>query len=136
MKHFGRIHFIDRHGLTDRTLTDCPATQSAPRMSYGLKLPYDPFFTKVSKPCNLHPDIIFDLTFLDDNPVTSNPSPADLQRQVEDAGYAVVFVQRGKVPGDKKWARAPVQGAAFIAVSKEVYKSLDQKEIVRIEFGL
>ena len=42
-KYFGRLHFVDRGGLVERTLTDCPVTAALPRGVGGLSLTWKSF---------------------------------------------------------------------------------------------
>ena len=39
MRHFGRVRFLDRHGLVDRALTDCVTTRDVAKDTGGLVLP-------------------------------------------------------------------------------------------------
>ncbi len=64
--HPGSLHFTDRNGLIERSLTLCPLTKNRPRVSQGIEGLATVFFLKKHKELNQHckiptPDLIFDL---------------------------------------------------------------------------
>ncbi len=61
-----QLHFTDRNGLIERSLTECSLTRSQPRVPQGIEGLATIFFVKkkveLKKTCNINPpDIIFDL---------------------------------------------------------------------------
>jgi hypothetical protein len=108
MRHFGRVRFLDRHGLVERALTACVTTRSAAKDTGGLIFPFDRYFenlSEIERMCHLtRPDVVFDIgSFADAG--------------VEKYGYRQVHAQAGTVPSvGTGITGATVRSDAFIAV--------------------
>lgn len=124
-KYFKRIRFIDRHGLIDRTLTDCKVTSGSKRYSMGLYYLYDHFFRKLKelkKKCNItKPDIIFDLKARDANLISRN-------------GYTIVYFQKGTTVSGSSWLPGfKLYFNQFIAVRNTLLKALNGLKPVNLK---
>ena len=116
MRHFGRIRFLDRHGLVERALTACVTTRAAAKDTGGLILPFDRYFenlSEIERMCHLtRPDVVFDIgSFADAG--------------VERYGYQQVYTQAGDVPTvGTRITGAKVRSEAFIAVDAGLVPSI------------
>jgi hypothetical protein len=113
LRQFGRVRFIDRHGLVERSLTDCGSTRDGPRDTGGLAMTAAQYLDAVEERqpgCQLpRPDVIFDIG-------TSSRSG------VAAHGYEEVFRQSGTIDAVGTRLRGGmVQADAFIAVDSRRY---------------
>ena len=115
LRHFGRVRFIDRHGLVERSLTDCGSTRDGPRDTGGLAMTLAQYLGAVEERmpgCQLpRPDVIFDIG-------------ASSRSGVAAYGYEDVFRQSGTI--DAVGSRLPggtVLADAFIAVDSRRYQA-------------
>lgn len=124
-QEFGhRLRFVDRNGITERTLTHCAATRQLLRTRNGIGTGYEWILQNrqlLEQECGfVMPDIVFDIeTGWNRHNITA------LQR----AGYVFVYRQRGHIveeaPGE--WLPLRKIGAGqFIAVSQPVWQALGQ----------
>lgn len=118
-RHPGRIRFIDRWGLVERTLTDCPSARRIPRSPKGLEMDYAQYFKleRARHPrCPLPlPDIIYDLR-------------AENARQVAGQGYGLVYLQRAKVIcGD---SRHQLAASVFVALRRDLLADEDRQDLL------
>jgi hypothetical protein len=49
LRHFGRVRFLDRFGLIERSLTGCTITRDLPRDTGGLIVSFDQYFAKLAE---------------------------------------------------------------------------------------
>jgi hypothetical protein len=108
LRHFGRVRFVDRHGLIERSLTSCSSTRGAPRDTGGLVLNFARYFEHLAEPqenCQLaRPDVVFDIGSFDRSRIAAH-------------GYREVYAQSGEVTAqDTKFAGLTVRRDAFVAV--------------------
>ena len=113
LRQFGRVRFIDRHGLVERSLTDCGSTRDGPRDTGGLTMTAAQYLDAVEERqsgCQLsRPDVIFDIG-------TSSRSG------VAAHGYEEVFRQSGTIDAvGTRFTGGAVQADAFIAVDSRRY---------------
>ena len=120
---FGRqLHFFDRNGITERTLTDCPPASKLPRTRNGIGTGYEWIIenkAELESQCGfIMPDVIFDI-----ETGFNRRNIVALQK----AGYIFVYRQRGHVFDEPQDALLPLRkiGAGqFIAVSDAVWQQL------------
>jgi hypothetical protein len=115
LRHFGRVRFIDRHGLVERSLTDCGSTRDRPRDTGGLVMTPAQYLDALEERqpgCQLpRPDVIFDIG-------TSSRSG------VAAYGYEEVFRQSGTIDAvGSRLTGATVLADAFIAVDSRRYSA-------------
>jgi hypothetical protein len=114
--YFGRVRFIDRRGLCDRSLTDCDYARRLPRGTRGVGLDYIDYFKiqdKLGKACNLpRPDLIFDLGGGNTQIVGEN-------------GYAIVARQFGEI-SDIMGEGGEVKATGFVAMRRDLWTLLSQ----------
>ena len=113
LRQFGRVRFIDRHGLVERSLTDCGSTRDGPRDTGGLTMTAAQYLDAVEERqsgCQLsRPDVIFDIG-------TSSRSG------VAAHGYEEVLRQSGTIDAvGTRFTGGAVQADAFIAVDSRRY---------------
>jgi hypothetical protein len=111
VRHPGKLQFLDRWGLTDRTFTDCPVTAALERLRPGLNLPFKRYFAMevdLRQRCAIEPpDIIFE-----------NGSDPD----VPNYGYVMVYTQTGFVHTEPHGLdERPQAAGAFIAVRADLH---------------
>ena len=116
LRHFGRVRFVDRHGLADRALTDCPIARNLNRDTGGLILSFDWYFenlTDLEQSCGLvRPDILFDIRSND----------------VEGYGYPTVYSQSGDVTTlGTRLTGLTVRADAFVAVEAGLADTLEKQ---------
>ena len=116
MRHFGRVRFLDRHGLVERALTTCVTTRSVAKDTGGLILPFDRYFVNLEETerlCHLsRPDVVFDIGSF-------------ASAGVEKYGYQQVYTQVGDVPSvGTRLTGVRVRADAFIAVDKGLALSI------------
>lgn len=124
-KDFGKhLHFFDRNGITEETLTDCPPASGLPRTRNGIGTGYGWIIENkadLESQCGfIMPDVIFDIEtgFNRQNIVA-----------LQQAGYVFVYRQRGHIFDEAQDALLPLRkiGAGqFIAVSDAVWRQLGQ----------
>lgn len=106
-RHFGRVRFVDRHGLVERSLTDCPFTRGGARDTGGLVLTAAQYLHAAEDPqpgCQLlRPDVIFDIGTAARSGVAAH-------------GYQEVFSQSGPIHALGSFAGGTVLADAYIAV--------------------
>jgi hypothetical protein len=111
---FGRVRFIDRRGLCDRSLTDCAYANKIPRSTRGVGLEYLDYFKiqdELGKECHLpRPDLIFDLRGGNTQIVGEN-------------GYAIVARQFGEI-SDVMGEGGEVQATGFVAMRRDLWTLL------------
>lgn len=113
LRHFGRIRFVDRHGLVERSLTDCGSTRDGPRDTGGLVMTSAQYLDALEQQqpgCQLsRPDTIFDIG-------------ASSRSGVAAYGYEDVFRQSGPIDAVGTRLRGGrVLADAFIAVDSQRY---------------
>ncbi len=123
VQDFGkRLQFLDRNGITERTLTHCPPAAQLPRTRNGIGTGYEWIIenkTELESQCGfVMPDIIFDIeTGWNRHNIAA----------LEQAGYVFVYRQRGHIFAEPQDALLPLRkiGAGqFIAVSDSVWQQL------------
>jgi hypothetical protein len=84
------VQWVDMFGLTDRSVTTCPATRDIPRGPRGIMMRYDEFFrhrTSIRSACDFaDPDVIFE-----------RAANRDFEQVLNQNGYVVVFLEK------KRW---------------------------------
>ena len=115
MRHFGRVRFIDRHGLVERSLTDCVATRSLPRDTGGLVISVGDYLNSVDElrqGCHLpEPDVVFDIGRWSSSRVAAGD-------------YDAVYEQSGTISAaGTRLAGGQVLADAFIAVKRGRFAS-------------
>lgn len=119
--YYKKIRFIDFRGLSTRDFTECPITNSLPKLKVGISMKYEYFFANINtlqKECNLvTPDVIYDL----DN------ETLDRLDIIEASGYSLVYLQTGKISNNGFFKGGPVEGTQFIAVRNDIASSLGLK---------
>ncbi len=117
-----RLHFFDRNGITERTLTQCKAAAALPRTRNGIGTGYAWILENsalLKSECGFEmPDIVFDI-----EAAWNRRNIAAL----EQAGYVFVYRQRGHIFAEPEDALLPLRkiGAGqFIAVSSAVWEQL------------
>ena len=122
---FGKqLHFFDRNGITERTLTRCTPAAQLPRTRNGIGTGYEWIIEnkkELESQCQfVMPDIIFDIeTGWNRHNIAA----------LEQAGYVFVYRQRGHIFAEPQDALLPLRkiGAGqFIAVSDSVWQQLGQ----------
>lgn len=129
---FGRqLHFFDRNGITERTLTDCPAAAGVPRTRNGIGTGYQWIIEnrEALAGCGfVMPDIVFDIeTGWNRHNIAA----------LEAAGYVFVYRQRGHVftePDDALLPLRKIGAGQFIAVSRPVWALLGEPAPVKRVF--
>ena len=133
VQDFGkRLHFFDRNGITERTLTHCLAAAQLPRTRNGIGTGYGWIIenkTELESQCGfVMPDIIFDIeTGWNRRNIVA----------LEKAGYVFVYRQRGHIFEEPQDALLPLRkiGAGqFIAVSNSVWQQLGRPVAVERTF--
>jgi hypothetical protein len=117
---FRQVRFVDRCSLVESSLSDCKLIRT-----YGLvdesgriAVPYATYFSlqrQFETECRIRPpDVIFDLCY-------EGPTRVDLLKEVEDAGYEIVYLQTGLIatPANPLPGRR-VPGCQFVAVSEQL----------------
>lgn len=130
---FGRrVHFFDRNGITERTLTTCPFAATLPRTRNGIGTGYEWIIENratLENQCGfVMPDIVFDI-----ETGWNRRNIVALQQ----AGYVFVYRQRGHIFEESQDAWLPLRkiGAGqFIAVSLESWKQLGEPAAVERNF--
>ncbi|MCC6521562.1 MAG: hypothetical protein IT373_02775 [Polyangiaceae bacterium] len=126
-RYFGRVRFIDRHGLTTRDLMRAQRELGLGVASTGLVVSTDQFLAlAASRPeDDLMPDVIFDIA-------------PDRRKAAERLGYVCVYEQTGRMSasspegpgprqaGPRRRASFTVQGGVyqFVAIRREIAKLL------------
>jgi hypothetical protein len=124
LRHFGLVRFVDRHGLADRALTDCPIARNVRRDTGGLILSFDWYMenlTELEQSCGLvRPDILFDIRSND----------------VEGYGYPTVYSQSGEVAAlGTSLTGLTVRADAFVAVEASLAETLATQSPRLFRFG-
>lgn len=127
-EHPGRLRFIDRNGITERTFTHCTATQSLLRTRNGIGTGYEWILANretLARECGfVLPDIVFDIeTGWNRKNITA----------LEQAGYVFVYRQRGHIVAEAEGEWLPLRqiGAGqFIAVSAAAWDRLGRPATV------
>lgn len=124
LRHFGHVRFMDRHGLADRALTDCPIARNVGRDTGGLILSFDWYFenlTDLDRSCGLvRPDILFDIRSND----------------VEGYGYPTVYSQSGDVAAlGTRLTGLTVRADAFVAVEASLVETFEKQSPRHFRFG-
>ena len=117
-----KIRFIDRNGITERTLTACSAAAGLARTRNGLGVGYEWIVahrSELEKACGfVMPDVVFDIEAgWNKNNINA----------LERAGYVFVYRQRGHVFDGPDNALLPLRkiGAGeFLAVSQTLWQQL------------
>lgn len=120
---FGKqLHFFDRNGITERTLTHCSPAANLPRTRNGIGTGYEWIIENraaLENQCSFAmPDIIFD--------IETGWNRRNIAA-LEQAGYVFVYRQRGHIVDEPPDALLPLRkiGAGqFIAVSDAVWQQL------------
>jgi hypothetical protein len=128
----GHLRFIDRNGITERTLTRCDVANVLPRTRNGIGVGYEWIVANsaaLEKNCSfVMPDIVFDIeTAWNRHNITA----------LQQAGYVFVYRQRGHIFDEPKDAWLPLRkiGAGqFIAVSQAVWQQLGKPNAVKRNF--
>lgn len=130
--HPGQLRFIDRNGITERTLTHCAATQQLLRTRNGIGTGYEWLLAnsaQLARECGfVLPDIVFDI-----ETGWNRKNIAALQ----DAGYVFVYRQRGHIIDERDGEWLPLRriGAGqFIAVSAAAWERLGRPAVVERVF--
>lgn len=127
-----RLHFQDRNGITERTLTHCPVAANLLRTRNGIGTGYEWLMDNreaLARECGFAmPDLVFD--------IETGWNRRNI-KALEDAGYVFVYRQRGHIfsetPGE--WLLARKIGAGqFIAVSQAVWERLGRPAPVERKF--
>lgn len=130
---FGRrVHFFDRNGITERTLTDCPVAAALPRTRNGIGTGYEWIIENraaLESQCGfVMPDIVFDIeTGWNRRNIVA----------LEQAGYIFVYRQRGHIfeePQDAWLPMRKIGAGQFIAVSHAVWEQLGEPAAVERNF--
>ena len=112
-RHAGGIRFIDRWGLVERTLTDCPSARRVARSQKGLLLDYQEYFRiarEQNPDCPLPlPDIIYDVH-------------VEYSDQVAEQGYGIVYLQRGRVSCED--SPYGISSNEFVALRNDLMRTL------------
>jgi len=113
LRHFGRVRFIDRFGLVERSLTNCALTRRARTDTGGLIIDFDRYFQALGdleEVCQItKPDIVF--------------LWGDAER-ASTYGYRVTYRQKGSVDVlGSRLAGAPVPAKSFVAVRNDLIQS-------------
>ena len=124
-RHFGRIRFLDRCGLIERSFTTCAITRDALRDTGGLVIGLDSYLDKLSElehTCHItKADLIYSL--------------GDVTR-VEAYGYQTMYSQRGRVEATGTRLRgAPVFAESFFAVDAALLTSLGSFPVRHVDLG-
>lgn len=127
MKHYGRVRFMDRFGLTDRTFTTAAATRNLPRGRMGLQLWYEIYFAKLDELERAdrlpRPDIIFDIGSVPD-------------KLLREKGYTAIYRQSGRVVAGSDWFPGrDVIADEFIAVRTDLLPAIGNPKPVAVEYG-
>ena len=125
LRHFGRVRFLDRHGLIERSLTDCTITRDARRDTGGLIVAFDRYFenlAELEQRCQIaRPDVMY--------------SWGDATR-VESYGYRQIYSQAGSVSVvGTRLIGAPVIADSFVAVDADLLQSLGPLPARHFDFG-
>jgi hypothetical protein len=125
LRHFGRVRFLDRFGLIERSLTACAITRDVPRDTGGLIVSFDQYFAKLAEleeSCRIsRSDLVYSL--------------GDF-RHVGAYGYREIYSQSGTVTAiGTRLTGAPVIADAFFAVDTGVLKSSGPLPASHIDFG-
>ena len=112
MRHFGRVRFVDRHGLIERSLTTCDSTRNLPRDTGGLIFNFGRYFenlAELQQNCRLgRPDVIFDIGSFHSSRIAAY-------------GYREVYIQTGEVTAhNTHFAGLRVRADAFVAVDESL----------------
>lgn len=118
----GKIRFIDRNGITERTLSDCLPAAGLLRTRNGIGTGYEWVLDNraaLEKECNfVMPDVVFD--------IETGWNRRNIMA-LERAGYVFVYRQRGHVFDEPEDALLPLRkiGAGeFLAVSHSLWQQL------------
>jgi hypothetical protein len=107
----GRVRWLDRHGLSDRRLSDCPITAPLPRMPSGIDISYKFFFAHAME-CGLAtPDVIFDTASEELDVIAAH-------------GFTLVYRQDGRVMSDSRMRGNTIPAFEFISVRNELVPAL------------
>ena len=125
LRHFGRVRFLDRFGLIERSLTNCAVTRDSPRDTGGLIIAFDEYFAKLAEleqRCQIaRPDVMY--------------SWGDLTH-VEPYGYRAIYFQTGKVEVTGTRVRgAPVLADSFFAVAAPLLALSGPLPATHFDFG-
>ncbi|MEZ5436558.1 MAG: hypothetical protein R3E67_08715 [Pseudomonadales bacterium] len=118
----GEIRFIDRNGITERTLTTCSTAAGLPRTRNGLGVGYEWILVNraaLETACGfVMPDIVFD--------IETGWNRRNIQA-LEQAGYVFVYRQRGHIfnePDDALLPLRKIGAGEFLAVSQKLWQQL------------
>jgi len=127
-----QLHFFDRNGITERTLTHCQPAAQLPRTRNGIGTGYEWIIenkVELESQCGfVMPDVIFD--------IETGWNRRNIAA-LEQAGYVFVYRQRGHIFDESQDALLPLRkiGAGqFIAVSNSVWQQLGQPAPVERNF--
>jgi hypothetical protein len=120
-RHFGRVRFLDRHGLVERTLTGCSIARELPKDSGGIETALDWYFrhlAELERTCGMRkPDVVFDLG----------------RNTLNAYGYEDVYTQSGTLASSGTWLSGDtVLLDMFIAVKPHLALSYVSPSGVRI----
>jgi hypothetical protein len=120
------LHFYDRNGITERTLTHCAATQQLLRTRNGIGVGYEWILQNreiLQSQCGfVMPDLIFD--------IETGWNKRNIAA-LEQAGYVLVYRQRGHVADEQEGEWLPLRriyAGQFIAVSASIWEQLGRPE--------
>jgi hypothetical protein len=120
-EYYGRVRFLDRRGLCDRTLTDCSLLQTFARDAAGLRMEYIEYFEmreRMEERCGLpRPDVVFDLGGGNTQIVSEN-------------GHFIVARHFGTV-ADEMGTGGDVLATGFVAIPDELYATLAAADSTR-----
>jgi len=124
-RHFGRIRFLDRFGLIDRSLTNCAVTHDAPRDTGGLVIVLETYLRQLpalEQTCHIErPDLMYSL--------------GDFS-SLDAYGYQTIYAQRGRVEAlGTRLAGAPVIADSFFAVDAALVRSSGSFPIEHVDLG-
>lgn len=112
---YGKLQFIDGHGLASKDFTDCSVASRWGRRSTGIDFRYEKFIKNLDAlgtECNITPpEFIFDL----DNPIMTN------SRFLSENGYVIIYMQGGELCGGEPFPGGKIRLGQFFAVRQDIY---------------
>ncbi|MCB1615867.1 MAG: hypothetical protein KDI30_07615 [Pseudomonadales bacterium] len=116
----GRIHFLDRNGLIEKSFTDCEVTKDKPRGALGIEgiVPYYYLLArkKLANKCDIpEADIIFD--------IWQASALGDTREMMNKFGYQIVFEQHGHLEPEI-WQ--------LVAVKKSLWQSIGSPGLQKV----
>jgi hypothetical protein len=126
-QHFRAVEIIDRRGLASAHLNSCAARVGLGSNQLGYAVTYEDLFRdrpELWSACGLpRPDIVFDLMRTESGPADHLPLEI-----LEQAGYAVVYVQSGSV--QVGWSHA-FRAEEVILVRRDLIDAVDPSRFAR-----